>query len=143
MSINYQVYEALENRMVVAEAAQRLRLPLISKDGEVHDDDIEKLSVLSQSSIDSTGTSATIISSNAANYATPRSSISEANSAFAVVDPVEPGIGGLPDRFLGITPAYLWQTQLQETPSSVVYSIYFVTEYESWISMSFTLFIDT
>ncbi|KAJ0103103.1 hypothetical protein Patl1_04182 [Pistacia atlantica] len=30
-----QVYETLEHRLVVAEAAQRLRLPLISKDGEI------------------------------------------------------------------------------------------------------------
>ncbi|GJT63990.1 hypothetical protein Tco_1015470 [Tanacetum coccineum] len=62
-----RVYEALEHRLVVAEAAQRLRLPLISKDGEVHEEDIEKMSVLSRTSIDSTSTSMTI-SSNSSNY---------------------------------------------------------------------------
>ncbi|KAL4337212.1 hypothetical protein AHAS_Ahas12G0087600 [Arachis hypogaea] len=29
------------------------------------------------------------------------------------MDSVEPGVGGVPNRFLGITPAYLWQTQHQ------------------------------
>ena len=56
VSVFLQVYEALEHRLVVAEAAQRLRLPLISKDGEVHEEDIEKMSVLSRSSLDSTST---------------------------------------------------------------------------------------
>nr|GEU75531.1 augmin subunit 4 [Tanacetum cinerariifolium] len=74
-----QVYEALEHRLVVAEAAQRLRLPLISKDGEVHEEDIEKMSVLSRSSLDST-------------------------------------VGGVPNRYLGITPGYLWQSQVQHAP---------------------------
>ncbi|KAI3780793.1 hypothetical protein L2E82_10784 [Cichorium intybus] len=74
-----QVCEALEHRLVVAEAAQRLRLPLISKDGEVHEDGIEKWSGLSSGSPDST-------------------------------------IGGVPNQFLGITRAYLWQSQVQHAP---------------------------
>ncbi|KAA8526980.1 hypothetical protein F0562_008791 [Nyssa sinensis] len=41
-----QVYEDLEHRLVVAEAAQRLRLPLISKDGEIHEEEIEKWSII-------------------------------------------------------------------------------------------------
>ncbi|XP_059664755.1 AUGMIN subunit 4-like isoform X3 [Cornus florida] len=71
-----QVYEALEHRLVVAEAAQKLRLPLISKD---------------------------------------------ANNALTsnTTDTEEPGVGGVPNRFLGITPAYLWQTQLQQAPLSM------------------------
>ncbi|RYR00551.1 hypothetical protein HN51_049416 [Arachis hypogaea] len=117
-----QVHKTLEHRMAVAEAAQRLRLPLIAEDGKLHEhEDIEKLSVVSRSFIDSNSSSpnATIYSSNAANYATPRSSISGVNSAFSViVDSAEPGIFGVPDRFLGITPAYLWQSQIQKTPSS-------------------------
>lgn len=32
----------------------------------------------------------------------------------------EPGVGGVPNRFLGITPTYLWQSQLQQTPLTVV-----------------------
>ncbi|XP_061339534.1 AUGMIN subunit 4 [Gastrolobium bilobum] len=115
-----QVYQTLEHQMVVAEAAQRLRLPLISKDGEVRDEDIEKLSVVSRSSLDSTSTSAMINSSmNSTNYTTPNSSVSGANYSLASADPAEPGVGGVPDRFLGITPAYLWQTQHQQTPLSV------------------------
>ncbi|KAL7612482.1 AUGMIN subunit 4 [Lactuca sativa] len=78
-----EVYEALEHRLVVAEAAQRLRLPLISKDGEVHEEEIEKLSGFS---------------SNYTNI-TPESTV-----------------GGVPNRFLGITPAYLWQSQVQHAP---------------------------
>lgn len=106
--------------MIVAEAAQRLRLPLISKDGEVHDEDIEKLSVVSRSSFDSTSTSGMINSSMTSNYSTPNSSVSGANSSLAALDPAEPGVGGVPNRFLGITPTYLWQTQHQQTPLSVV-----------------------
>ncbi|KAL2568687.1 hypothetical protein AAZV13_18G082900 [Glycine max] len=109
-----QVYQTLEHQMVVAEAAQRLRLPLISKDGEVHDEDIEKLSVVSRSSLDST-----VSGANSSNYNTPNSSVSGANSALAASDPVELGVGGVPNRFLGITPSYLWQTQHQKAPLSV------------------------
>ncbi|KAJ7963818.1 AUGMIN subunit 4 [Quillaja saponaria] len=125
-----QLYETLEHRMVVAEAAQRLRLPLISKDGEIHKEDIEKLSVLSRSSLDSTSTSITISSSsNSTNYTTPSSSIAGANYAIAATETVEPGVGGVPNRFLGITPAYLWQSQLQQVPLSMD-----MTEYRMSIS---------
>ncbi|KAK7316766.1 hypothetical protein RJT34_00473 [Clitoria ternatea] len=127
---SFQVYQTLEHQMIVAEAAQRLRLPLISKDGEVRDEDIEKLSVVSRNSLDSTSTSA-MISSNtsSSNYNTPNSSVSGANSSLASLDPVEPGVGGVPNRFLGITPAYLWQTQHQQTPLSVD-----MTEYRMSVS---------
>lgn len=39
----------------------------------------------------------------------------------STTDAVEPGVGGVPNRFLGITPAYLWQTQLQQAPVSLVW----------------------
>ncbi|KAK6229728.1 HAUS augmin-like complex subunit 4 - like 1 [Theobroma cacao] len=108
-----QVYETLEHRLVVAEAAQRLRLPLISNDGEIHEEEIEKWSIMSRSSLDSTSTSLTISSSsNSVNYA---NSAAAANNAG---DLGEPGVG-VPNRFLGITPAYLWQTQLQRVPLSM------------------------
>lgn len=116
-----QVYEALEHRMVVAEAAQKLRLPLISKDGEIHEEEIEKWSIVSRSSLDSTSTSVTISSStNSTNY-TNVSAIgagASANNPFSVgvTDSSEPEVGGVPNRFLGITPTYLWQTQLQQAP---------------------------
>ncbi|XP_071730219.1 AUGMIN subunit 4 isoform X2 [Rutidosis leptorrhynchoides] len=114
-----QVYEALEHRLVVAEAAQRLRLPLISKDGEVHEEEIEKMSVLSRSSLDSTSTSITI-SSNSSNY-TNMSTINTGGSTTNVFpvgtnDANDPCVGGVPDRFLGITPAYLWQSQVEHAP---------------------------
>lgn len=115
-----QVYKTLEHRMVIAEAAQKLRLPLISKDGEVQEDDIEKLSIMSRSSLDSTSTSATMSSSsNSTNYTTANSTASVANNAVSAGDVVEPGVGGIPNRFLGITPAYLWQTELQQLPFSM------------------------
>ncbi|CAI0437230.1 unnamed protein product [Linum tenue] len=115
-----QVYETLEHRLVVAEAAQKLRLPLISKDGEVHEEEIEKWSVMSRSSLDSTGTSATISSSSNSLYY-PNSTTNSAGamgSGFSpsVGDSLDPGVGGLANQYLGITPAYLWQTQLQQMP---------------------------
>lgn len=109
--------------MIVAEAAQRLRLPLISKDGEIHEEEIEKCSVLSRSSLDSTSTGVTISSSsNSTSYTTATGTSSAANNnlSLGASDVVEPGVGGVPNCFLGITPAYLWQTQLQQTPFSTV-----------------------
>ncbi|KAJ0481722.1 putative HAUS augmin-like complex subunit 4 [Helianthus annuus] len=106
-----QVYEALEHRLVVAEAAQRLRLPLISKHGQVHEEEIEKMS---RSSLDSTCTSITITSTSS-NY-TNVSSINTSGST-NIASPTNASdagdftVGGVPNRFLGITPAYLWQTQ--------------------------------
>ncbi|KAF5478911.1 hypothetical protein F2P56_005433 [Juglans regia] len=114
------VYKALERRMFLAEAAQKLRLPLISKDGEIQEDDIEKLSIMSRSSLDSTSTGLTISSSsNSTSYTTANSTTSVANNAVNASDMVEPGVGGVPNRFLGITPVYLWQSQLQQTPLSM------------------------
>ncbi|KAK0600189.1 hypothetical protein LWI29_012627 [Acer saccharum] len=46
------------------------------------------------------------------------SSTSVANSTLNATD-AEPGVGGVPNCFLGITPGYLWQTQLQQTPLSM------------------------
>ncbi|XP_059664754.1 AUGMIN subunit 4-like isoform X2 [Cornus florida] len=119
-----QVYEALEHRLVVAEAAQKLRLPLISKDGEIHEEEIEKWSIMSRSSLDSMSTSVTISSSsNSTNYTNIfiTSAGGAANNALTsnTTDTEEPGVGGVPNRFLGITPAYLWQTQLQQAPLSM------------------------
>ncbi|KAF5949647.1 hypothetical protein HYC85_011640 [Camellia sinensis] len=118
-----QVYEALEHRFVVAEAAQKLRLPLISKDGEIHEEEIEKWSTLSRSSLDSTSTNFTInSSSNSTNYMNISSTSAggSANNACSSssTDAAELGVGGVPNKFLGITPAYLWQTQLQQAALS-------------------------
>ncbi|CAL5405576.1 unnamed protein product [Camellia sinensis] len=95
----FQVYEALEHRLVVAEAAQKLRLPLISKDGEIHEEEIEKWSIMSRSSLDSTSTSVTITSSsNSTNYKNI-SAISTTGGATnalssSTTDAAEPGVGG-------------------------------------------------
>ncbi|GJN29880.1 hypothetical protein PR202_gb18142 [Eleusine coracana subsp. coracana] len=122
-----QVYESLEHRMAVAEAAQRLRLPLLSQDGEVHEEEIEKLSTLSRSSFDSTVTSATLSSSSiSASYNNYSSTASAATVGAAAasgsgnLETAEPGVGGLPDRFLGITSDYLYQVQQEQPAMSVV-----------------------
>lgn len=104
--------------MVVAEAAQRLRLPLISKDGEIHEEEIEKWSTMSRSSFDSTSTSITLSSSSNSAYQTNASAIG-AVPTISTTDSTEPDVGGVPNRFLGITPAYLWQTQLHQMSSVV------------------------
>ncbi|KAL5984205.1 AUGMIN subunit 4 [Asimina triloba] len=115
-----QVYESLECRLVVAEAAQRLRLPLLSKDGEIHEEEIEKWSMMSRSSLDSTSTSATIISSSSSTHCS--NSLANNSAVFSngllppASDSAEPGVGGVPNRFLGITPGFLWQVQLQQIP---------------------------
>ncbi|KAI5674799.1 hypothetical protein M9H77_15163 [Catharanthus roseus] len=114
-----QVYEALEYRMVVAEAAQKLRLPLISKDGDIHEEEIEKWSIFSRSSLDSTCTSVTVSSSsNSTNYtnvSTIGAGVAGTNAfSGGVADASEPEVGGVPNRYLGISPAYLWRTQLQQ-----------------------------
>ncbi|XP_008226894.1 PREDICTED: AUGMIN subunit 4-like isoform X1 [Prunus mume] len=126
-----QLYETLEHRMTIAEAAQRLRLPLLSKDGEIHEDEIEKCSMMSRSSLDSTCTSFTVSSSSNSTNCTTANSTSAANNnmSLSAADVVEPAIGGVPNRFLGITPGYLWQTQLQQTPFSMD-----MTEYQLCLS---------
>lgn len=111
--------------MVVAEAAQKLRLPLISKDGEIHEEEIEKWSTMSRSSLDSNCTSITISSSsNSTNY-TNVSAVGAGTAATnalsgGLADSSELEVGGVPNRYLGITPAYLWQTQLQQLQLSMV-----------------------
>ncbi|KAK1321518.1 hypothetical protein QJS10_CPA03g00219 [Acorus calamus] len=108
-SSSSQVYEYLEHQIVVAEAAQRLRLPLLSKDGEIHEEDREKSSVKSRSSYDSMNTSFTVTSSsNSTNFAS-----SLANAP----DCSEAGVGGVPNCFLGLTPSFLSQVQLQQAPA--------------------------
>ena len=98
---------------------------MISKDGEVNEEEIEKWSAMSRSSLDSSSTSVTITSSsNSTNYTNlsaigpggPSGSVFSSNAT----DTGQPEVGGVPDRFLGITPSYLWRTQLQQEPLSNV-----------------------
>lgn len=115
-----QVYETLEHRLVVAEAAQKLRLPLISKDGEIHEEEIEKWSIMSRSSLDSTSTNVTVSSStNSTNYGISTPSTATNVAISSTTDMSDPGIGGASNRYLGITSNYLWQTQLHQVPLSV------------------------
>ncbi|KAK1285455.1 hypothetical protein QJS10_CPB20g02064 [Acorus calamus] len=108
-SSSSQVYEYLEHQIVVAEAAQRLRLPLLSKDGEIHEEDREKSSVRSRSSFDSMNTSFTVTSSSHSTNFT--SSLANAP------DCSEAGVGGVPNCFLGLTTSFLSQVQLQQAPA--------------------------
>ncbi|KQJ92942.1 AUGMIN subunit 4 [Brachypodium distachyon] len=114
-----QVYESLEHHLAVAEAAQRLRLPLLSQDGEVHEEEIEKLSTLSRTSFDSTVTSATHSSTSISTSYNNYSSTGSALTAAAGSELVDPGAGGVPDRFLGITSDYLYQVQQQQPAMTV------------------------
>ncbi|KAJ7541491.1 hypothetical protein O6H91_10G062100 [Diphasiastrum complanatum] len=116
-----QVYEALEQHLIISEASQRLRLPLISKDGDIPEEDTKKWSIVSRSSLDSTSTSTSIISSiitsassgaNAASNTTSTSNTAGVNGG----DVAEFGIGGVVDRFLGNTPNLLRQTHLTRNP---------------------------
>ncbi|KAH9616925.1 hypothetical protein KSS87_020940 [Heliosperma pusillum] len=115
-----QVYETLEHRLVVSEAAQKLRLPLISKDGEIHEEEIEKWSVMSRSSLDSTSTTVTMgSSSNSTNYVSGTPTFAGNTPSSTSSDATDPVIGGVPNRFLGITSTYLWQIQLQQVSLSM------------------------
>lgn len=123
------MYETLEHHLTVAEAAQRLRLPLLSKTGEIQtqEEDSEKLS--SRSSFDSTtptsispGSTTNLYSNTTLSVTSASGSIAAINSYNTVGSDVaaDPPIGGVADRFLGITPAYLYQTQREEPILSVV-----------------------
>ncbi|PKA47818.1 hypothetical protein AXF42_Ash020221 [Apostasia shenzhenica] len=118
-----QVYESLEHRLAVVEAAQRLRLPLLSKDGDVHEEEIEKWTTISLSSLD--GASSISLSSSSYstsynhNYADNTSGTRTGGPPPSVSDSVELGVGGVPNRFLGITPSFLWQVQQQQPAMAV------------------------
>uniref|UniRef100_A0A7I4B7A9 Uncharacterized protein n=1 Tax=Physcomitrium patens TaxID=3218 RepID=A0A7I4B7A9_PHYPA len=112
-----QVYDALEQRLVVAEATQRLRLPLLSKDGDLPEDDNQEWGNVSRSSFDSTTTSlslSTITSVHTTTASTASATI--ASGGGKEPETVEPGVGGVVNRFLGITPAWLRQTHLIRVP---------------------------
>ncbi|XP_074590432.1 AUGMIN subunit 4 isoform X1 [Curcuma longa] len=123
-----EVYDSLEHRLAVAEAAQRLRLPLLSKDGEINEEEIEKVSMISRSSIDSTTSVTPSTSSNSTSYNNSYSNSSSSVLGFPAPangsDAVEPGVGGVPNRFLGVTAGFLWQVQQQHPSMNVDTSEY-------------------
>lgn len=109
-----EVYESLEQRLVIAEAAQRLRLPLLSKDGEFPEEELENWTTSSRVSIDSTApsirmSSSTSTSSSNSTFLVNSSAVSAMNNSF---ESGEAGVGGVVNRFLGITPGWLRQTHL-------------------------------
>ncbi|XP_028557054.1 AUGMIN subunit 4 isoform X2 [Dendrobium catenatum] len=132
-----QVYESLEHQLAVAEAAQRLRLPLLSKDGDVRKEDIEKWNTMSRSSLDSSSSmtlSSSSITTGYNNNYVDNSNISRTVGPPSIFDNVELGVGGVPNRFLGITPSFLWQVQPQQTSmmvNSAEYQRSIVLEIES------------
>ena len=103
--------------MVVAEASQRLRLPLLSKDGDVPEDEAQDWGNVSRSSFESTTTSVSL-STTTTVHTTTASTVSAtvASGGGAKDETVEPGVGGVVNRFLGITPAWLRQTHLVRAP---------------------------
>ncbi|XP_020680886.1 AUGMIN subunit 4 isoform X3 [Dendrobium catenatum] len=118
-----QVYESLEHQLAAAEAAQRLRLPLLSKDGDVRKEDIEKWNTMSRSSLDSASSmtlSSSSITTGYNNNYVDNSNVSRiVGPPPSIFDNVELGVGGVPNRFLGITPSFLWQVQPQQTSMMV------------------------
>ncbi|KAG6544604.1 hypothetical protein Mapa_014026 [Marchantia paleacea] len=130
-----QVYEALEQRLVIAESAQRLRLPLIAKDGELPDEDMEKWSIISRSSFDSSST--TSISTNTTVTSIMTSSTTASTFFLGGTNPSEladPGIGGPVHRMLGLTPTWFRQSQLMHAPfteDSTVYQMALIPQIES------------
>lgn len=130
-----QVYDALEQRLVVAEASQRLRLPLPSKDGDLPDDDNQEWGNVSRSSFDSTTTSVSL-STTTTVHTTSASTASATivSGGGTQTETVEPGVGGVVNRFLGITPAWLRQTHLLRAPfadDSTGYQITLMPEIEA------------
>ncbi|KAK8916281.1 hypothetical protein KSP39_PZI022261 [Platanthera zijinensis] len=90
-----QVYESLEHCLDIAEAVRRLRLPLLSKDGDIHEDEID-------------------------NYADNNSILRSVGPSPSISDNVELGFGGVPNCFLEVTPSFLWQLQPQQARMVVV-----------------------
>ncbi|CAM6088408.1 unnamed protein product [Calypogeia fissa] len=142
---NALVYEALAQRLTIAEAAQRLRLPLIAKDGELPDDDLEKWSLMSRSSFDSSSTTSfstntTVTSAVSSSNGTGPSTINIFLSGTNPSEMMDPGIGGAVDRMLGLTPAWLCQTQLANAPfadDSTVYQMAFTPEIEGRLQLKY------
>lgn len=117
-----QVYESLEHRLAVAEAAQRLRLPLLSKNGDIHEEEIEKWNTMSRSSLDSASSialSSSSISIGYNNYADNNNILRSVGPPPSVSDNAELGVGGVPNCFLGVTPSFLWQLQSQQASMAV------------------------
>lgn len=118
------MYDALEQRLVVAEASQRLRLPLLSKDGDLPDDDNQEWGNVSRSSFDSTTTSLSLSTTTTVHTTTAStaSATIASGGGGAQAETVEPGVGGVVNRFLGITPQWLRQTHLIRAPFADVSS---------------------
>ncbi|KAH9535570.1 hypothetical protein CY35_17G060900 [Sphagnum magellanicum] len=111
-----QTYDALEQRLAVSEAIQRLRLPLLSKDGDVPDDDTAEWGNVSRSSFDSITTSISLSTTTTVHTTTASTaSATVASGSGTQAEVVEPGVGGVANRFLGISPAWLRQTHLSRS----------------------------
>jgi hypothetical protein len=111
-----QTYDALEQRLAVSEATQRLRLPLLSKDGDVPDDDTAEWGNVSRSSFDSITTSISLSTTTTVHTTTASTaSATVASGSGTQAEIVEPGVGGVANRFLGISPAWLRQTHLSRS----------------------------
>ena len=94
---------------MVAESAQRLRLPFLSKDGELPEEENENGVSGTRTSLECTHstTRTSSISSNGSN-----SFLSSSATAMGGLEPGEAGVGGVTNRFLGVTPAWLRQVHL-------------------------------
>lgn len=128
-----EVYETLEQRLVIAEAAQRLRLPLLSKDGELPEEEIDNGVIGARTSVESTASSTRTSSGTNVSSSGSNSHVSSSSTVNGL-EAGEAGVGGVINRFLGVTPSWLQQTHLSKAPfaeDSTSYQMALVPELEA------------
>lgn len=111
-----EVYECLEQRLVVAEAAQRLRLPHLSEDGELPEDDIENGSLAARASVESAASSTRTSSGTNVSSSGSTTLVSSSLAVINGMEAGEAGVGGVINKFLGVTPSFLRQIHLSKSP---------------------------
>lgn len=129
-----EVYECLEQRLVVAEAAQRLRLPHLSKDGELPEEDIENGGLAARASVESAVSSTRTSSGTNVSSSGSNTVISSSPAVLNGIEAGEAGVGGVVNKFLGVTPSFLRQTHLSKSPfaqDSTSYQMALVPELEA------------
>lgn len=91
-------------------------MPLLSKDGEIPEEEIEKWIIISRSSLDNTNTSITVSSSACSTASASTNSvgggITNIVTSASSSNISELGVGGISNHFLGVTPGWLRQIYL-------------------------------
>ncbi|KAI5079671.1 hypothetical protein GOP47_0005150 [Adiantum capillus-veneris] len=129
-----EVYECLEQRLVVAEAAQRLRLPHLSKDGELPEEDLDNGGLAVRTSVESAASSTRTSSGTTASSSGSNSLVNTLLTATNATEAGEAGVGGVINKFLGVTPSFLRQVHLSKSPfaqDSTSYQMALILELEA------------